>query len=122
MRLCFPTVGLGALSERPNRMSFRHLCYIRLRSPLLDRELTARADVGFAQDVILKRCIATPTRGSYAHVVCGEWSYPQVACHSLARGQSHTLTSLLGQAVHQLPLSLVRATDSDFGPRRSVDS
>jgi hypothetical protein len=56
--------------------------------------MTTRADVGLAQDVIPKGRIATPTRGSNAHLVRGEWSSSQVACHAFARGQSHTLPSL----------------------------
>src|ERR1039457_3287416 len=56
--------------------------------------MTTLADIGLAQDVIPKGCLATRTRGSDAHLVRGEWSYSQVACHGLARGQSHTLPSL----------------------------
>src|SRR5580704_3958246 len=56
--------------------------------------MTARAHIGFAQDVIPQGRICTPTRGSDAHLVCGEWSDPQVTCYGLARRQSHTLSSL----------------------------
>ena len=70
--------------------------------------MTTRADIGFAQDVIPQGSIATPTRGSDAHLVCGEWGDPQVTCHDLARRQSHTLSSL--QVTNR-----ERMIDLDFG-------
>ena len=58
------------------------------------KTMTALADVGFAQDVVPQRSLATPTRGSDAHLVCGEGSDSEVTGHGLARWQPDTLPSL----------------------------
>jgi len=56
--------------------------------------MTSCRGVGFAENVIPQRSLATPTRGSKANLLCGERGDSDVTGHRLARWQADALPPL----------------------------